>query len=86
MIDMLPAADCEYVAKIQREHDRTLRNQLQKVQRTGTHTTKVIELLEINQLIEFGGPSQDNPYNHHRLTPTGKSLLAHFEARYGKRG
>jgi len=35
-----------------------------------------IEMLLINDLIEFGGPSDSCPYNHHRLTERGKATLA----------
>lgn len=31
--------------------------------------------------IEFGGPTENNPHNHWRLTPEGKAMLAQLEGK-----
>jgi hypothetical protein len=66
----------EFIANEQAKQDAVLRGQLEKVQRNPFKVgKKVIELLLVNGLIEFGGPSAKVQYNHYRLTKEGLAQL-----------
>lgn len=81
----MPQTEVEFVNAEQRKHDVKLRRQLASVHKTGEASRAVDELLTINGLIETCPPTADNPYNHLRLTATGRSTLSYLEARLGLR-
>jgi hypothetical protein len=58
------------------KQDRKLRRMLARVTKTGFPSSgDVCTTLLVNNLIEFGSPSEAFAFNHYRLTPIAKHFL-----------
>ena len=67
---------------IQREvakEQAVLLAQLRKVVKYQMLSNKLVELLLVNSLIEFGPPSESCKYNHYRLTPQGQEIYQQLQ-------
>ena len=67
--------EAEFIKAEQAKLDARLRRQLRKVDKTGEIGHEASETLEINGLIQFGGPRVGNRYNCYRLTDQGHAIL-----------
>ena len=53
--------------------------QLKKVVKHQVLSNKLVELLFVNSLIEFGPPSESCKYNHWRLTAQGQKIYQQLQ-------
>jgi hypothetical protein len=67
--------DQDFVTQEQAKLDNKLRNQLKRIERTGFLPTRQADVLWSNELIENCGHTERIPYNHYRLTQTGRKLV-----------
>jgi hypothetical protein len=68
-----------FIAKQTRKHELSLRCLLRRIARTESVSQRAVEVLTVNDLIQFVGPDGSCPWNHFRLTARGKAELNRLE-------